>query len=102
MLPSLEEGSGSLSLLEEMQTATAVVASDCDGIPEDLTHGDNALLVPRGNRAALRDTLARLLADPSLRRRLARGARKTYERKFSAAPFIAALRATYAELGIVP
>jgi glycosyltransferase involved in cell wall biosynthesis len=36
VLPSLQEGSGSVSLLEALQARTPVIASRCDGIPEDL------------------------------------------------------------------
>ena len=49
VLPSLGEGgSGSMSLLEALMAGTAVVASACDGIPEDVTHGHDALLVEPG------------------------------------------------------
>ncbi len=102
VLPSLEEGSGSLSLLEALQARTAVVATRCDGIPEDLLDGENALLVPTGDAAALERALARLLGDAELRSRLADEARRTYEERFSAAAFAAALKATYAELGVAP
>jgi glycosyltransferase involved in cell wall biosynthesis len=102
VLPSLEEGSGSVSVLEALQAGIAVIASACDGIPEDLTDGEDALLVPPGDVAALRQALARLLADESLRRQLAHRARSTYERRFSSAALVTALQTTYAELGFVP
>jgi glycosyltransferase involved in cell wall biosynthesis len=102
VLPSLEEGSGSLSLLEALQARTAVVATRCDGIPEDLIDGENALLVPTGDAAALERALARFLGDAALRSRLAGEARRTYEERFSAGAFAAALKDTYAELGVVP
>ncbi len=95
VLPSLQEGSGSLSLLEAMQAGCAVVASACDGLVEDLVDGDNALLVPRGDVAALSAALGRLLADDELRRRLACRARATYEERFSAGRFAAALGSVY-------
>jgi glycosyltransferase involved in cell wall biosynthesis len=95
VLPSLQEGSGSLSLLEAMQAGCAVVASACDGLVEDLVDGDNALLVPRGDVAALSAALGRLLADDELRRRLAFRARATYEERFSAGRFAAALGRVY-------
>jgi glycosyltransferase involved in cell wall biosynthesis len=102
VLPSHEEGSGSVALLEALQMGCAVVASRCDGIPEDLTSGDNALLTPPGDEAALRSALAALLADEELRRRLAARARATYEARFSAAGLVAALAAAYADLGFAP
>jgi glycosyltransferase involved in cell wall biosynthesis len=98
VLPSIQEGSGSLSVLEAMQAACAIVSSRCDGLPEDLADGDNALLVAPGDDAALAAALGRLLGDPELRRRLGRRARATFEQRFSAPAFAAALRATYEEL----
>lgn len=102
VLPSLEEGSGSVSLLEALQAGNAVVASACDGIPEDLTDGEDALLVCPGDVGELQQALSRLLRDDSLRTRLAHRARLTYEQRFSAAAFVTALQTTYAELGFVP
>ncbi len=98
VLPSIQEGSGSLSLLEALQAGCAVVSSRCDGLPEDLVDGANALLVPCGDDAALAAALARLLTDPALRQRLARSARATFEQRFSAPAFTTALGATYDEL----
>jgi glycosyltransferase involved in cell wall biosynthesis len=102
VLPSIEEGSGSIAVLEAMQAAVAIVASSCDGIPEDLMHEKNALLVPPGDSKALSDTLLRMIKDSELRFRLARCARATYEAKFSADRFSKALLEEYRSVGIVP
>ncbi len=98
VLPSIQEGSGSLAVLEALQAGCAIVSSRCDGLPEDLTDGDNALLVPPGDVAALAGALGRLLADPALRRQLGARARATFEQRFSAAAFTAALGAAYDQL----
>lgn len=98
VLPSLEEGSGSLALLEAMQAGLAIVASAVDGIPEDVVNEDNGLLVPPGDPAALAAAIGRVLSDGVLRRRLARRARETHEQRFSAASFSRALGSQYAEL----
>ena len=98
-LPSLEEGSGSLSLLEALQAGVGVVASGVDGIPEDVTDGDSALLVSPGDAEGLAVALERVLTDPELRRRLARRARETFEARFSAGALADALKDVYAELG---
>jgi len=102
VLPSLEEGSGSLALIEALQAGVAVVASNIDGIPEDVVDGDSALLVEPGNPAALCEALRRVLADARLRRALARRARQTFLEKFTAEGFVDVLRKTYAELGVEP
>jgi glycosyltransferase involved in cell wall biosynthesis len=98
VLPSLEEGSGSLALVEALQAGTAVIASDCDGIPEDLRDGEDALLVPPGDVPSLERALAQLLADPPLRARLAARARAVFEERFSAQGFADALASSYAEM----
>ena len=101
-LPSRSEQSGSLALLEALQASCAVVATRVDGIPEDVTDGASALLVDPGDAGALAGALARLLGDPDLRRRLAAGARRRFEERFSAGAFAAALGKVYAGLGVVP
>lgn len=98
-LPSLQEGSGSVALLEALQAGVAVVASDLDGIPEDVTDGDSALLVEPGNVAALSHALRQVVTDTGLREQLRRRARATFEARFSATALTTALRDVYAELG---
>jgi len=102
VLPSLEEGSGSVSLLEALQAGIAILAAACDGIPEDLVDGEHALLVAPGDEAALRGALARLLADAELRAKLGANARRLYQERFSAPQMISALADTYADLGVMP
>jgi glycosyltransferase involved in cell wall biosynthesis len=102
VLPSLQEGSGSLALLEALQAGCAVVASDIDGVPEDVVHGESALLVPPSDAGALQRALETVLVDAGLRSRLARAARATFETRFSADVFAAAIRDVYAELGVHP
>jgi glycosyltransferase involved in cell wall biosynthesis len=99
VLPSLQEGSGSLSLIEALQAGLPVVASRIDGIPEDVADGDSALLVQPGNISQLCDALAQMITDGALRQRLRRSSRETFVKKFSFEAFTSALRATYAELG---
>lgn len=98
-LPSLQEGSGSLSLLEAMQAGAAIVASDLDGIPEDVTDRESALLVEPGSVDDLSRALQQVATDTALRERLRKRARETFEARFSAAALTAALRDVYAELG---
>jgi len=101
VLPSLQEGSGSLSLIEALQAGVPVVASQIDGIPEDVADGDSALLVEPGNVSQLCHALGQVITDATLRRRLKRRSRETFVEKFSSENFISALRSTYAELGFL-
>ena len=99
VLPSLAESSGSVSVLEALRAGKPVIASACDGLPEDLIDGRDALLVAPGDVSALAGALKRLLADPALRAQLALSAQATYERRFTARGFVSALAEVYAELG---
>jgi glycosyltransferase involved in cell wall biosynthesis len=99
VLPSLQEGSGSLALLEALRAGLPIVASAVDGIPEDVAHEREALLVPPGNSPALAAAIARLLDDPGLRARLGAEGRRTFEREFSADVVAASLAKIYGELG---
>jgi glycosyltransferase involved in cell wall biosynthesis len=97
VLPSLRESSGSLSLIEALQVGLPVVASGCDGIPEDVEDGRSGLLVAPGNARALGEALARLIGDPPLRRALASGARETFHRRFVAERVVDAIGRLYTE-----
>jgi glycosyltransferase involved in cell wall biosynthesis len=71
--PSREEPLG-LVFLEAAATGCPIVATRAGGIPEILTDGDTALLVPPDDPAALRAAIGRALTDLPLRRRLIDGA----------------------------
>ncbi|MCY1373777.1 Glycosyltransferase Gtf1 [compost metagenome] len=58
-------------LLEAMSLGLPCVAFDCPSGPREMTRdGEDALLVPAGNRQALRDALHRLMGDIVLREQL--------------------------------
>jgi glycosyltransferase involved in cell wall biosynthesis len=69
-------------LMEAMSCGLAVVASRLSGIPELVEDGVNGLLVTPGSAAELAAALARLAADPELRRRLGEAGRQTVEHDF--------------------
>jgi glycosyltransferase involved in cell wall biosynthesis len=99
-LPSLEEGSGSVSVLEALQAGVAIVSSAVDGIPEDLTDGRDALLVAPGSATDLQRALVEVLGDASLRSKLGVAARAVYEERFSAERLTEEVGSFYAELGL--
>ncbi len=102
VLPSRQEGSGSVAVLEALQCGACIVSSAVDGMVEDLTDGHDAVLTRTGDAVALRDALTRLIADPDRRRALGREARGTYERRFAAPVTAQALAGLYAEFGLRP
>jgi len=96
-LPSHAEGLP-MALLEAMAAGKAVVASSVGGIPELVHDGENGLLVPPHDGAALAQALARLLADEGLRSRLGASARKTVEAQYSTQAVCGRLAAIYNDL----
>jgi glycosyltransferase involved in cell wall biosynthesis len=85
----------SLVALEAMNVGTPVVAYAYGGPPEVL--GDCGVLVPPGDRDALRDGLARVLGDEQLRTRLAECGRRRARERFSLPAMIQAMEARYRE-----
>lgn len=73
VLPSVSEGMG-LVLLEAMQAGVPIVASAVGGIPEVVRSGQDGLLVPSGDVAALSAACSRLINDPDLAKSLVRSA----------------------------
>lgn len=65
------------ALLEAMACGCAVTAAAVGGVPELVGDGDNGLLFPAGDIAALTVHLDRLAGDGALRRRLAENAARS-------------------------
>ena len=80
--PALMEGLG-VSLLQASSAGVPIVASRAGGIPEAVRDGENGLLVPPGDVAALGAAVDALLADPELRRALGAGGQALMAREFS-------------------
>ena len=79
-IPSVVDRAGNVdglpnTLLEALASGRAVVASRVAGIPDVVRNGDNGLLVPEQDAAALRAALERLRDDAGLRSRLGCAAR---------------------------
>ncbi|MDF1524458.1 MAG: glycosyltransferase family 4 protein, partial [Trueperaceae bacterium] len=66
-----------VSVLEAMATGLCIVSTDVGGIPNLLTDGQDALLVPDANPEAMAAAVVRCCADPALAARLSAAARRT-------------------------
>lgn len=96
VLPSTSEGLP-MALLEAMAYELAIVATDVGGVPDVLSDGEDAIVVPPGDPGALADGLARLAADEGLRHRLAAAA-AARARRLSAEQVTDRLDRAYREL----
>lgn len=80
--PATGQESFGIVLLEAMASGTAIVCSDIHGYKGVVRRGEQALLVPPRDRAALVAALSRLLDDPLERARMAAAGRER-ARQFS-------------------
>lgn len=71
-----------LALIEGMAAGCAVIGSDVPGVREVIRDGEDGLLVPESDPAALADALARLLTEPDLGERLATNARRIAQAEY--------------------
>lgn len=68
-----------MSLLEGMAAARPILAYDIEGVRELVSSGQEGLIVPPGDAAALARAIATLRADPALRGRMGQAARREAE-----------------------
>lgn len=82
-------------LVEAQSQRVACIATALSGIPELIADGATGVLVPPGDGAALTAALARLIADPQLRRRLGAAGEARVRAEFDLEAGIAALAARF-------
>jgi glycosyltransferase involved in cell wall biosynthesis len=94
VVPSLTEGSP-LIVLEAMAAGIPVVASAVGGIPDQLRHGEEGILVPPDDPDALGEALGALLRDPAYARRLGETGRLRTENEFSHETLVRRIEVVY-------
>jgi len=94
VMPSLSEGLP-LALVEAMFAGKPIVASEVGGIPEVVTSGEQALLVPPSDPGALAAALRRLLSDSGLASRLGAAAERRARERFGVDRMADAYEALY-------
>ena len=75
VMPSREEGFG-MTITEAMAASTPVVATSVGGIPQQVDHGDQGLLVEPGAPDEFATAIERLLDGPDERERMSERARE--------------------------
>ena len=95
--PSLTEGSP-LVTLEAKAAGVPVVASAVGGIPDQVRHDKEGLLVPPGDTHALGNALLALLRDPPRARRLGEAGRRRVASRFSHATMVRQIEDVYRDV----
>jgi glycosyltransferase involved in cell wall biosynthesis len=85
-------------LLEAAASGRAIVATDIPGCREAVRHGENGLLVPPRDPAALAEALESLLADAARRREMGERGRRLAVEEFSEQRVVAETLALYERL----
>jgi len=70
-------------ILEAMACGKPVIATACDGAPEQCEHGVHGLLVPMEDPPALGEAMRRMATEPGLRQRLAEPCRSHVIQNFT-------------------
>ena len=86
--PSLQEGSGSISVFEAFLSEVPVITTYCDGLPEDVENGINGILVPKMDEKSLADAIMSFYKDKELSKKLVINGKKTVESKFNSQDMI--------------
>jgi len=97
VLSSLREGLP-LTLLEGMAAGVPVVATDVGGIKEVIKDGEDGVLVPPNDPAALANAISRILDDSILRERVVSAAKEKVKNYFSVEKMVNDHELLYAEV----
>jgi len=81
-----------------MRAGLPVAATDVGGVREAVTHGITGFLSPKGDVESMRMHLARLIADPVLRRETGARGRRSYLENFTLDRMLSRTRAVYADV----
>jgi glycosyltransferase involved in cell wall biosynthesis len=93
VFPSLWEGTP-LTVFEALAMGRAIVATDADGLVDVLTHGRDAIVVPKRDAKALASAMVTLIDEPATRARLSEAARLSAH-QYDIATFVARMQQLY-------
>lgn len=98
VVPSMLYDNCPITVLEAFAMGKPVIGSRLGGIPELIADGVDGMLVPAGDAVALRDAIARLMAQPRLIEEMGRNGRAKVERLYGAEAHLHAIRTVYAQV----
>ncbi|MEM8524709.1 MAG: glycosyltransferase family 4 protein [Bacteroidota bacterium] len=85
-------------VLEAMYLGKAVIATNVAGVPEQIEHEEQGLLIEPSNVEVLTHSLSRLINDPKLRAELGRKAQHKAKTQFSGTSYATGFRQIYENL----
>lgn len=88
----------SLSLLEGMSLGLPAVVSDCGGNPALIQDGENGLVFPMRDSAALARAIVRLMDRPEERARMGERAREIFQARFTGEIFARNIEQVYLDI----
>ena len=97
VVPSLLEGFPMI-ILEGMAMAKPVIASEIDGITEQITNEKDGILVPPGDSRALAKAIERVFNEREWSNKMGAAARKKVEQEFAVGKMIVETEKVYLSL----
>ena len=97
VIPSLQEGFPMITL-EAMAMAKPIIATNIDGITEQITDGVNGILVPPKDPSALAKAIIKVINDKELAMTMGLAARKKVEQEFSVEKMVSETEKVYQSL----
>ena len=101
VVPSLSEGTP-LVVLEAMAAGIPVIASAVGGIPDQIRHEKEGLLVPPGDSTALGEALLGLLRNPARARDLGEAGHQRWATEFNHSTMVLRVEAVYRSAAHAP
>ena len=87
-----------ISILEAMRAGLPVIATEVNGIPEQVLHGETGFLVPHRDSQALARALQSLIQSPALRERMGVLGKKFFLEDFTMEQMTAETEHVYAQI----
>ncbi|PWC33924.1 glycosyltransferase family 4 protein [Azospirillum sp. TSO35-2] len=97
LLPSTHEGLP-MVILEALSAQLPVITTPVGSIPEVLTDGETARIIPVNDATALADAITEVAGNPELYQRLAENGRRLFLKQFGIDAYAKSLLAIYQEL----
>jgi len=79
--PTIQEGSGSISVFEALISNVPVITTMCDGLPEDIQNGISGILVKKEDETELANAIIKIFKSKELREKLVRNGEKVISEK---------------------